>query len=91
MYKINVVLRYPFFSMTGGRRVVVVEMKPGCTLKDLIAKLSTEYTQISNYISKYAVNPAEHMLAVREGAILKFSDPLSDGDTIQLLPPISGG
>lgn len=91
MHRINVVLRYPFYTMAGGRRDVVVDVKPGGTIRDLIDILSGEYVRFGNYISEGAAGPEEHVLVIREGAILKFGTPLSDGDTVQLLPPISGG
>lgn len=91
MYKINVLLRNPFFTMTGGRRKVVTLIEPGGTLRDLLENLLRNYPQFSTYIPKEADNPEEYIIAIREGVILKSSSPLSDGDTIQLLPPISGG
>lgn len=91
MYRIDVVLRNPFYTMAEGRRNVAVLVKPGGTLKDLIENLLTSYSQFSSYIPSDAENPEEYFIAVREGVILKYNMPLSDGDKIQLLPPISGG
>jgi len=60
-----------------------LEIKEGTTVSELINLLKEKYPQISQLLNSV-------MVAVNE-EYAEENTPLKDGDTVALIPPVSGG
>lgn len=68
---------------TTGCRSIDLELPDGATVADALATLEREHAPIATYRDHIAV-------AVNE-AYAKMDRHLKDGDTLAMIPPVSGG
>ncbi|MEM3852389.1 MAG: molybdopterin converting factor subunit 1 [Methanomassiliicoccales archaeon] len=77
------VLLFAHLAERAGTRELFIETGEGTTVGELIQKLVVKYPQLEKEMAHIS-------LAVNE-EIVAPSFRLSDGDTVALLPPVSGG
>ena len=66
-----------------GEKSLDLELRDSATLADLLARLESDHTALARYRGR--------MLVALNQERVPLATPLSDGDEIALLPPVSGG
>jgi len=77
------VLLFAQLAEAAGRREIEIDLPEGATVGDALAVLGREHEAIDVIRDRIAVAVNEKYGALR--------DTLHDGDTIALIPPVSGG
>ncbi len=66
-----------------GKNMEDIDLPENSTVEDLISTLKEKYSEISDSLDNV-------MLALNEEYVEK-NTPVKDGDTVALIPPVSGG
>jgi len=77
------VLLFAALRESVGEKSLELELRESATLADLLAQLEAEHASLARYRGR--------MLVARNQERAPLATPLSDGDEIALLPPVSGG
>ncbi len=77
------VLYFAMIREITGRSEECLEMRDGSTAADLIAFLSERYPKLTRHNTTLALASSDR--------IVERNEPLSPGDEIALIPPVSGG
>lgn len=77
------VLYFAMLREITGRNEERLEVRDGSTAADLIAFLSERYPKLARHNTTLAVASADR--------IVERDKPLAPGETIALIPPVSGG
>jgi molybdopterin synthase catalytic subunit/molybdopterin converting factor small subunit len=85
-YAYDVQVRVLFFGLLTdviGRRSDTVSLPEGSTLHDLLAHYQSNFPRLQGFVSSLAISLNQNYAPL--------SSPLSEGDEVALLPPVSGG
>ncbi len=77
------VLLFAQLAETMGTERLEIELADGALVRDALEQLSREHTEVAEMADSLAVAANERYCAL--------TMPLADGDTIALIPPVSGG
>jgi molybdopterin converting factor subunit 1 len=80
--RINVKL-FAILRERAGTTEVVLHLRPGATVADASAELAEKFPDLSAFLGRVA-------FAVNQSYV-KTDAPLSEGDELALIPPVSGG
>jgi MoaE-MoaD fusion protein len=86
LYAYDVQVRVLFFGLLTdviGRRSETVSLPDGSTLSDLLAHYQSNFPRLQGFASSLAISLNQDYAPL--------SSPLSEGDEVGLLPPVSGG
>src|SRR3954471_19939655 len=84
----KVVLRSPLRDLTGGRSSVDVQ---GGTVGEVLGKLEGEYPKLTGWVRDEQGRIRRHVNVFLNGERVRTDAEVGVGDTIQILPAISGG
>ncbi len=80
---------YPPFSREAGRREVAVSCGPGQTLAGALRELADAEPALGGRLAPEGLDRV--FLAVAGGRLLRADSPLTAGEPVLLVPPMSGG
>jgi len=81
--RVNVKLFAILRERAGGTSELVIHLRPGATVADAAETLIEKFPDLSPFLSRIA-------FAVNQ-SYSKRETPLSEGDELALIPPVSGG
>jgi molybdopterin converting factor small subunit len=80
----------PFDKVLG--KEAQLELEKAITLKALIGRLASRYSDFVPYSAhKTDADLMAQMMFVKDGKPLKLDDLVDDGDTVQVVLPVTGG
>jgi molybdopterin converting factor small subunit len=86
------IVAYPPYRAGLGAGTLFLEVADGATLRDVLSELARQ----SRVFEPWAAARKDEwlwgqLLVHKDGEMVRLSDRLSDGDQLELLPPIAGG
>jgi molybdopterin converting factor small subunit len=86
------IVAYPPYRAGLGAGTLRLDVPDGSTLRDVLRELARRTGEFQPFASARADEWLWGQLLVHSrGEIVRLNDPISDGDRLELLPPISGG
>jgi len=80
----------PFESLT--EREARIDLGGPMSIRELLGLLASRYEGMAKYSGiDTDADLSAHLVFVRRGKILRLSDPVEDGDVLQILLPATGG
>jgi len=86
------VVAYPPYRAGLGSGTLLMEMPEGATLRDVLRQLARRSSAFQPWAEAHKDEWLWGQLLVHSrGEMVRLDDRLSDGDCLELLPPIAGG
>ncbi len=83
---------YPPYRASLGPGPIELEMPEGSTLRDALRQLAAGSRDVASLAEARSDEWLwGQLIAHRRGEMVRLDEPLGDGDTLELLPPIAGG
>ncbi|MCX7750699.1 MAG: MoaD family protein [Candidatus Bipolaricaulota bacterium] len=92
--RVEVHVFFPFREEIGGGPVLL-DLPPGTDVAGAVAALAERYPGLRDRLLDPGGRIRRHVSALVNGTAIQFkggfATPLSDGDTLTILPPVGGG
>jgi molybdopterin converting factor small subunit len=80
------------FDELSGREEIDLDLKEPLKVKEVLGMIEREVPSFRRFLQKEKDEVLNFFVVlVRGGEILKLNDTVQNGDTVKVLPPISGG
>ena len=80
------------FDELSGREEIDLDLKRPLKVKEVLGMIEKEVPSFRRFLQKEKDEVLNFFVVlVRGGEILKLNDTVQNGDTVKVLPPISGG
>ena len=80
------------FDELSGREEIDLDLKGPLKVKEVLGMIEREVPSFGRFLQKEKDEVLNFFVVlVRGGEILKLNDTVRNGDTVKVLPPISGG
>jgi len=80
------------FDELSGREEIDLDLEKPVKVKEVLGMIEKEIPSFQRFLQKEKDEVLNFFVVlVRGGEILKLNDTVQNGDTVKILPPISGG